>query len=146
MRWHARLPKYSIAKKEPLMKKNLLLLTTLSFIGMTLLLTTSSFAEGPTSVLNFKMEQDIYQIYICEGKVVGGKITGKTKWIITGGYFDNRYLHCTGKKETIKNINNCDNWYTFSFRISDQGPLLISAINRCGKATTDLNRKSSWKN
>lgn len=109
--------------------------TTLSII-------ISNFAfAGETTVLKYRSDQVEHEVYVTNGKVVGGKSRGGFSWLITGGAYDGKHLHVTF---TSPERTGCKSWYTQIYSVNNKGPVMLVNVDKCGAVKTNLHRQQYW--
>jgi len=96
---------------------------------------------GETTSLNYRSDSVEHEIYVTDGKVVGGKSRGSFSWLITGGAYDGKHLHVTFASPERK---GCKSWYTHVYKITSKGPLMLVNIDKCGTAKTGLSKQHYW--
>lgn len=109
-------------------------------ILLSTVVSNSAFALQ-TEVLKYHSGQVAYEVYVTDGKVVGGKSQGGFSWLITGGAYDGKYLHVTF---TSPERTGCKAWYTQVYKVNNKGPLMLVNVDKCGVARTELNSQKYW--
>ena len=98
-------------------------------------------AAGETTVLKYHSPLVKHEIYVTDGKVVGGKSLGGSAWQVSGGAYDGKYLHVTF---TSAERSGCKSWFTHIYEVNETGPRMLINVDKCGSTQTDLKKQHSW--
>ena len=98
-------------------------------------------ATDDTIVLKYSNSQVKHQVYVSDGKVVGGKSLGGFAWQVSGGAYDGRNLHVTF---TSPQRDGCKSWFTHVYEVTEAGPRMLVNVDKCGHTKTDINRQYYW--
>lgn len=110
-------------------------------IALSNMISNLTFA-GETTVLKYHSNQVGHEVYIADGKVVGGKSRGGFSWVIAGGAYDGKHLHVTF---TSAERTGCKSWFTQVYEVNSKGPVMLLSVDKCGVVKMALNQQQYWE-